>query len=277
MYFSTLYVIAPIAVVVAFILATSTVKILREYERAVVFTLGRFQKVKGPGLVLMIPFIQEMVRVDLRIQVIEIPTQDVISHDNVSMKVDAVLYFNVVNPERAIIQVQNYLPATNMLAQTTLRAVLGQHELDEMLSERKKLSADVQSILDSQTETWGIKVSNVEIRTVELTDNMVKAIAKQAEAERDRRAKIIHAEAEFQASQTLVNAAKILSSIPAAMQLRYLQTLTEIGAEQNSTIIFPMPIDIIKPFLELLDKAGKAPVANGLIQGSTVQELPLAH
>ena len=243
----------------AFILVTATVKILREYERAVVFTLGRFQKVKGPGLVLLIPFIQEMVRVDLRIQVIEIPTQDVISHDNVSMKVDAVLYFNVVNPERAIIQVQNYLPATNMLAQTTLRAVLGQHELDEMLSERKKLSEDVQSILDAQTETWGIKVSNVEIRTVELTDNMVKAIAKQAEAERDRRAKIIHAEAEFQASQTLVNAAKILSSIPAAMQLRYLQTLTEIGAEQNSTIIFPMPIDIIKPFLELLDKAGKAP------------------
>ena len=277
MYFSTVYIIAPILVVVAFILATSTVKILREYERAVVFTLGRFQKVKGPGLVLLFPFVQEMVRVDLRIQVIEIPTQDVISHDNVSMKVDAVLYFNVVNPERAIIQVQNYLPATNMLAQTTLRAVLGQHELDEMLSERKKLSADVQSILDSQTETWGIKVSNVEIRTVELTDNMVKAIAKQAEAERDRRAKIIHAEAEFQASQTLVNAAKILSSIPAAMQLRYLQTLTEIGAEQNSTIIFPMPIDIIKPFLELLDKAGKAPVANGLIQGSTVQELPLAH
>jgi regulator of protease activity HflC (stomatin/prohibitin superfamily) len=277
MSFPTLYVIAPVLVVVAFILATSTVKILREYERAVVFTLGRFQKVKGPGLVLLFPFVQEMVRVDLRIQVIEIPSQDVISHDNVSMKVDAVLYFNVVNPERAIIQVQNYLPATNMLAQTTLRAVLGQHELDEMLSERKKLSEDVQSILDSQTETWGIKVSNVEIRTVELTDNMVKAIAKQAEAERDRRAKIIHAEAEFQASQTLVNAAKILSSIPAAMQLRYLQTLTEIGAEQNSTIIFPMPIDIIKPFLALLDKAGKAPVANGLIQGSTVQELPLAH
>ena len=277
MYFSILYVIIPIVVIAAFILVTAAVKILREYERAVVFTLGRFQKVKGPGLVLMIPFVQEMVRVDLRIQVIEIPTQDVISHDNVSMKVDAVLYFNVVNPERAIIQVQNYLPATNMLAQTTLRAVLGQHELDEMLSERKKLSEDVQSILDSQTETWGIKVSNVEIRTVELTDNMVKAIAKQAEAERDRRAKIIHAEAEFQASQTLVNAAKILSSIPAAMQLRYLQTLTEIGAEQNSTIIFPMPIDIIKPFLELLDKAGKAAVANGLIHGSALQESPLAH
>jgi regulator of protease activity HflC (stomatin/prohibitin superfamily) len=276
-YFSTLYIIAPILIVAAFILITASVKILREYERAVVFTLGRFEKVKGPGLVLLFPFVQEMVRVDLRIQVIEIPTQDVISHDNVSMKVDAVLYFNVVNPEHAIIQVQNYLPATNMLAQTTLRAVLGQHELDEMLSERKKLSADVQSILDSQTEAWGIKVSNVEIRTVELTDNMVKAIAKQAEAERDRRAKIIHAEAEFQASQTLVNAAKILSSIPAAMQLRYLQTLTEIGAEQNSTIIFPMPIDIIKPFMELLDKAGKSPAANGLIHGASTQEAPLAH
>ena len=179
------------------------------------------------------------------------------------MKVDAVLYFKVVDPERAIIQVQSYLPATNMLAQTTMRAVLGQHELDEMLSERKKLNEDVQGILDAQTETWGIKVSNVEIRTVELTENMVRAIAKQAEAERDRRAKIIHAEAEFQASQTLVNAAKILSSVPAAMQLRYLQTLTEIGAEQNSTVVFPMPIDIIKPFLELFEKPAKARDLNG--------------
>jgi regulator of protease activity HflC (stomatin/prohibitin superfamily) len=253
----------PILVILFVFLAASTIKILRQYERAVVFTLGKFQAVRGPGLVLLVPLIQEMVRVDLRIQVIEIPTQDVISRDNVSMKVDAVLYFKVSDPERAIIQVQDYLPATNMLAQTTLRAVLGQHELDEMLSERKKLSTDVQSILDSQTEIWGIKVSNVEIRTVELTENMVRAIAKQAEAERDRRAKIIHAEAEFQASQTLVNAATILSTIPAAMQLRYLQTLTEIGAEQNSTIIFPMPIDIIKPFLELLEKADKRPMANG--------------
>src|SRR5487761_1621641 len=263
MSFSLWYVIIPIAFVVTFSVLMAAVKILREYERAVVFTLGRFQGVKGPGLVLLIPFFQEMVRVDLRIQVIEIPTQDVISHDNVSMKVDAVLYFNVVDAERAVIRVQRYLPATVMLAQTTLRAVLGQHELDEMLSERKKLSADVQSILDAQTETWGIKVTNVEIRTVELTDNMVRAIAKQAEAERDRRAKIIHAEAEFQASQTLVNAAQILGSIPAAMQLRYLQTLTEIGAEQNSTVVFPMPIDIVKPFLELLDKAGKPRGANG--------------
>ncbi len=250
--------LVPIIVMVLLILAMASIRILREYERAVVFTLGRFDKVKGPGLVLLMPLIQQMVRVDLRIQVIEIPSQDVISRDNVSMKVDAVLYFNVVNPEHAIIQVQDYRPATNMLAQTTLRAVLGQHELDEMLSERKKLSTDVQSILDAQTETWGIKVSNVEIRTVELTDNMVRAIAKQAEAERDRRAKVIHAEAEFQASQTLVNAATILSSIPAAMQLRYLQTLTEIGAEQNSTIVFPMPIDIIKPFLSILDAAADA-------------------
>ncbi len=254
---------APVVALAAIVLIGESVRILSVYERAVVFTLGRFQKVKGPGLVLLIPFLQEMVRVDLRIQVIEIASQDVISRDNVSMKVDAVLYFNVVNPERAIIQVQHFLPATNMLAQTTLRAVLGQHDLDEMLSERKKLSVDVQSILDSQTETWGIKVSNVEIRTVELTENMVRAIAKQAEAERDRRAKIIHAEAEFQASQTLVNAAKILSSVPAAMQLRYLQTLTEIGAEQNSIVVFPMPIDIIKPFLELIEKPSIGLGSNG--------------
>jgi regulator of protease activity HflC (stomatin/prohibitin superfamily) len=263
------------ALLVAFFLIGASVKILRQYERAVVFTLGRFQSVKGPGLVLLIPFLQEMVRVDLRIQVIEIPSQDVISRDNVSMKVDAVLYFNVVNPERAIIQVQSYLPATNMLAQTTLRAVLGQHDLDDMLSERKKLSTDVQSILDTQTETWGIKVSNVEIRTVELTENMVRAIAKQAEAERDRRAKIIHAEAEFQASQTLVDAAKILSSIPAAMQLRYLQTLTEIGGEHNSTIVFPMPIDIMKPFLQILDKAGAAAGPNGASLKPRIKEAPL--
>src|SRR5580658_9827950 len=253
----------PLIMVVVLSLLLAAVKILRQYERAVVFTLGKFQAVRGPGLVLLIPFVQEMVRVDLRIQVVEIPTQDVISRDNVSMKVDAVLYFNVADPERAVIQVQEYLPATNMLAQTTLRAVLGQHDLDEMLSERKKLSVDVQAILDAQTETWGIKVSNVEIRTVELTDNMVRAIAKQAEAERDRRAKIIHAQAEFQASQTLVDAAKVLSSIPAAMQLRYLQTLTEIGAEQNSTIVFPMPIDIMKPFLDLREKAGKPAGVNG--------------
>lgn len=244
---------------VALIFIRAAVKILRQYERAVVFTFGKFQYVNGPGLVFLIPFVQVIVRVDLRIQVVEIPSQDLISRDNVSMKVDAILYFNVINPEHAIIKVESFLPATMMLAQTTLRAVLGQHTLDEMLSERKKLSDDLQEILDAQTNIWGIKVSNVEIRTIELTEDMVRAIAKQAEAERDRRAKIIHAEAEFQASQTLVNAAQILSSIPAAMQLRYLQTLTEIGAENNSTVIFPMPIDLIKPFLELMEKKTPAP------------------
>jgi regulator of protease activity HflC (stomatin/prohibitin superfamily) len=259
----TSFYLLPTIFIIAVTLIGASVRILREYERAVVFTLGRFQKVKGPGLVLLVPFFQQMVGVDLRIQVIEIPSQDVISHDNVSMKVDAVLYFKVTDPERAIIQVQDFLPATKLLAQTTMRAVLGQHELDEMLAERIKLNTDVQSILDSQTEAWGIKVTNVEIRTVELTDNMVRAIAKQAEAERDRRAKVIHAEAEFQAAQTLTNAAKILSTVPAAMQLRYLQTLTEIGAEQNSTVVFPMPIDVIKPFLDLMAQSSKAPALNG--------------
>jgi regulator of protease activity HflC (stomatin/prohibitin superfamily) len=274
MLFPSLYIL-PIVFVVG-ILVMASVKILREYERAVVFTFGRFQSVMGPGLVFLIPFVQEMVRVDLRIQVIEIPTQDVISKDNVSMKVDAVLYFNVVNAEHAIIKVQDYMPATVMLAQTTLRAVLGQHQLDEMLSERTKLNDDVQSILDAQTETWGIKVSNVEIRTVELTENMIKAIAKQAEAERDRRAKIIHAEAELQAAQTLTNAAKILSTDPSAMQLRYLQTLTEIGAEQNSTVIFPMPLDIVTPFLALLDKTAKPSTLNGALAPKPVETTPAA-
>ena len=240
---------------VAFAILTATIKILREYERAVVFTLGRFQAVKGPGLVLLVPGIQQMVRVDLRTQVLEIPTQDIISLDNVSMKVDAILYFNVVDAERAIIQVQDFLPATKMLAQTTLRSVLGQHALDDMLSERKKLSSDVQAIVDVQTELWGIKVTNVELRTMDLTENMIRAIAKQAEAERDRRAQVIHAEAEFQAAQKLVDAATILGAVPAAMQLRYLQTLTEIGAEQNSTVIFPMPLDVVKPFMQLVDAA----------------------
>ena len=263
MEFMSYYIAYAVVFFIAISLVGASVRILRQYERAVVFTLGKFQRVKGPGLVLLIPFVQELVRVDLRTQVIEIPSQDVISRDNVSMKVDAVLYFSVVDPERAIIQVQRYLAATSMLAQTTMRSVLGQHELDEMLSERKKLSTDLQSILDTQTEAWGIKVSNVEIRTVELTDNMVRAIAKQAEAERDRRAKIIHAEAEFQASQTLVDAAEILSSTPAAMQLRYLQTLTEIGTEQNSTVVFPLPIDLIRPFLDIVDKAGRSAGTNG--------------
>ena len=251
-------------------LANTSIKILRQYERAVVFTLGRFSSVKGPGLIFLVPFIQLMVRVDLRTVVMEVPSQDLITRDNVSVKVDAVLYFHVVDPEKSIIAVEQYIAATNMLAQTTLRSVLGQHELDELLSKRATLNSDVQEILDTRTSEWGILVTAVEIRDVQLTDNMVKAIAKQAEAERDRRAKIIHADAEFQAAQTLTNAASILSSVPAAMQLRYLQTLTEIGGENNSTVVFPMPIDIVKPFLDLLNKdaahpaALPAPVSNGL-------------
>jgi len=246
-------------------LANATIKVLREYERGVIFTLGRFSHVGGPGLILLIPLVQQMVRVDLRTIVMEVPSQDLISRDNVSVKVDAVLYFHVIDPEKAVIQVEQFIAATNMLAQTTLRSVLGQHELDEMLAERTKLNTDIQNILDSRTKAWGIDVSAVEIRDVQLTDNMVKAIAKQAEAERDRRAKVIHAEAEFQASQTLVNAASILASVPAAMQLRYLQTLTEIGGEHNSTVVFPMPLDIVKPFLDILGKnAAAAPASNGI-------------
>jgi regulator of protease activity HflC (stomatin/prohibitin superfamily) len=250
--------------VLVLLLANASLKVLRQYERGVVFTLGRFSGVRGPGLILLVPLVQQIVRVDLRTIVMEVPSQDLISRDNVSVKVDAVLYFHVVDPAKSVIQVEQFIAATNMLAQTTLRSVLGQHDLDEMLSERAKLNTDIQDILDSRTKDWGIDVSAVEIRDVQLTDNMVKAIAKQAEAERDRRAKVIHAEAEFQAAQTLVNAANILATVPAAMQLRYLQTLTEIGGEHNSTVIFPMPLDIVKPFLDILDKnAALAPSMNG--------------
>lgn len=235
----------------------SSLKIVYEYQRAVVFQLGRFLKVKGPGLIIVWPVIQRMARLDLRTQVHEVPPQDVISRDNVSVKVDAVLYFHIVDPEKAFIQVEDYFSATSKLAQTTLRSVLGKHELDEMLSERDKINADIQSILDTQTESWGIQVSNIEIRDISLTENMIQAIAKQAEAERDRRSKVIHADAEFQAAQTLVNAATILASAPGGMQLRYLQTLTEIAVEKNSTVIFPMPIDLIKPFLQIIEKEAK--------------------
>jgi regulator of protease activity HflC (stomatin/prohibitin superfamily) len=248
--------------IIVLVLLFSSVKILREYERAVVFRLGRFQAVKGPGLILIVPFVQQIVRVDLRTVVMEVPAQDVISRDNVSLKVDAILYFRVMDAQKAIIQVENFLGATNMLAQTTLRSVLGEHELDEMLAKRDELNADVQKTLDVQTESWGIKVISVEIREVTLTENMIRSIAKQAEAERDRRAKVIHAEAEFQAAQTLLNAAQILAKDPAAMQLRYLQTLTEVGGEHNSTIIFPMPIDLIQPFLQIMqNSAGENAVA----------------
>lgn len=226
-------------------LLVSAIRILREYERAVVFQLGRFWGVKGPGLVIIIPVLQQMVRVDLRTIVLDVPTQDVISRDNVSVKVNAVLYFRVVDPERAIIQVANFMEATSQLAQTTLRAVLGKHELDEMLAERERLNIDIQQVLDAQTDAWGIKVANVEIKHVDLDESMVRAIARQAEAERERRAKVIHAEGELQASEKLQQAALVLSRQPGAMQLRYLQTLGAIAGDKSSTIVFPLPIDVL--------------------------------
>ncbi|MER1968219.1 slipin family protein [Castellaniella sp. GW247-6E4] len=224
-------------------------RILREYERAVIFTLGRYTGTKGPGLVIVIPFLQQLVRVDLRVVTMDIPPQDVISRDNVSVQVNAVVYFRVVAPEKAIIQVEHYLEATSQLAQTTLRAVLGKHELDEMLSEREKLNHDVQVILDAQTDGWGIKVTAVEIKHIDLNETMVRAMARQAEAERDRRAKIIHAEGERQAAQALQEAAHTLSQEPSAMQLRYLQTLTQVAGDKSSTLVFPVPIDLLAGFL----------------------------
>ncbi len=230
------------------------IKVMREYERAVVFTFGRFTSVKGPGLIIIIPLVQQIVRVDLRTIVMDVPSQDVISRDNVSVKVNAVVYFRVMDPERAIIQVENYHDATSQLAQTTLRSVLGQHELDEMLAEREKLNRDIQQILDEQTDAWGIKVSNVEIKHVDIDESMIRAIARQAEAERERRAKVIHAEGELQASTKLLEAANILSTNPQSIQLRYLQTLTEIAGEKNSTIAFPVPIDLLTIFFEKISK-----------------------
>jgi len=220
----------------------NAIKILREYERGVIFQLGRFWKVKGPGLILVIPVIQQMERVDLRVIVMDVPTQDVISRDNVSVKVNAVVYFRVIDPEKAIIQVEKYLEAVSQLAQTTLRSVLGQHELDDMLAERDKLNKDVQAILDRQTDAWGIKVANVEIKHVDLDESMIRAIAKQAEAERQRRAKVIHATGEKQAAEELVEAARKLEEEPAAIQLRYLQTLTEIASDKSNTIVFPLDL-----------------------------------
>lgn len=220
-------------------------RILREYERGVVFMLGRFWKVKGPGLILIIPGIQQMVRVDLRTVVFDVPSQDVISRDNVSVKVNAVVYFRVIDPAKSILQVEDYLNATSQLAQTTLRAVLGKHELDEMLAERETLNSDIQLALDAQTDAWGIKVSNVEIKHVDIDETMVRAIAKQAEAERERRAKIIHAEGELQASEKLLAAAEILAVRPEAMQLRYLQTLSNIAGDKTNTIVFPMPGELM--------------------------------
>lgn len=233
-------------VILLALLIFSAFRVLREYERGVVFMLGRFWRVKGPGLVLVIPVIQQMVRVDLRTVVMDVPAQDVISRDNVSVKVNAVVYFRVVDPQNAIIQVANFLEATSQLAQTTLRAVLGKHDLDEMLSEREKLNLDIQKVLDAQTDAWGIKVSNVEIKHVDLNESMVRAIARQAEAERERRAKVIHAEGELQASVKLLEAAQMLARQPQAMQLRYLQTLTQVAGDRSSTIVFPVPIEMME-------------------------------
>ena len=236
------------------ILLAASLRILREYQRAVVFQLGRFWQVKGPGLFFLIPGIQQMVRVDLRTVVFDVPPQDVITRDNVSVKVNAVVYFRVIDPQKAIIQVANFLEATSQLSQTTLRSVLGKHELDELLSEREQLNADIQQVLDAQTDAWGIKVSTVEIKHVDLNETMVRAIAQQAEAERARRAKIIHAEGELQASTKLLEAANILSQRAEAMQLRYLQTLTQIAGDKSSTIVFPVPMDVLGPLLEALRK-----------------------
>src|SRR2546426_2695468 len=237
------YFAAAVIVVIA-LLVMASIKILREYERGVVFFLGRFQSVMGPGLIIILPVIQQMVRVDLRTRVFDVPPQDVITRDNVSVKVNAVVYLRVVDPQLAIIQVANFSEATSQLAQTTLRAVLGKHELDELLSERERLNLDIQRVLDTQTDAWGIKVSTVEIKHVDINETMIRAIARQAEAERERRAKVIHAEGELQASEKLLHAAQMLAQQPQAMQLRYLQTLTNIAGDKSSTIIFPMPIDI---------------------------------
>ncbi len=243
----------PIVIIVIAILATS-IRILREYERGVVFTLGRFTGVKGPGLILLLPYVQQMVRVDQRTLVLDVPTQDVISRDNVSVKVNAVLYFRVVQADKSVIQVEDFQQATSQLAQTTLRSVLGKHDLDEMLSERDKLNNDIQDILDAQTDAWGIKVSNVEIKHVDLDESMIRVIARQAEAERERRAKVISAEGEEQAAQKLFEAAEILSARPEAMQLRYLNTLATIGTQNSTTIVFPFPIE----FGDLLSAVGGA-------------------
>lgn len=243
-----MYIFSTIAIIVFFIFLFNFFHVLREYERAVVFTLGRFWKVKGPGLIIIIPIIQQIVRVDLRTVVMDVPSQDVISRDNVSVRVNAVVYFRVVDPERAVIQVEDYQSAVSQLAQTTLRSVLGQHELDEMLAERNKLNTHIQQILDEHTDAWGIKIGMVEIKHIDLNENMVRAIARQAEAERERRAKIIHADGELQASEKLLQAAKVLSAQPQALQLRYLQTLSDVADEKNATIIFPIPIEFLRAF-----------------------------
>ncbi len=236
------------------LILSQAIKILREYERGVVFRLGRLAGTKGPGLVLIIPFIDKLVRVSLRTVAMDVPPQDVITKDNVSVKVNAVLYFRVLDPAKAVIEVEDFLFATSQLAQTTLRSVLGQAELDELLAEREKINEHLQQIIDSQTDPWGIKVSLVEVKHVDLPQEMQRAMARQAEAERERRAKIIHADGEYQASKQLYEAARVISQDPAALQLRYLQTLTEIASENNSTMLFPVPIDLLTPFLDAKKK-----------------------
>lgn len=238
-------------------LAVSSFRILREYERGVIFMLGRFWRVKGPGLIIVLPGIQQMVRVDLRVIVMDVPSQDVISRDNVSVKVSAVVYFRVIEPQKAIIQVENFIEAISQLAQTTLRLVLGKHELDVMLAERERLNADIQQILDTQTDAWGVKVANVEIKRVDIDESMVRAIARQAEAERERRAKVIHAEGEMQASEKLLQAAQVLAQSPQAMQLRYLQTLNAIAGDKSNTIVFPLPVELFKSMIEQDSKPGR--------------------
>ncbi len=244
----------PAVLILVIVLVAWSLRVLREYERGVVFQLGRFWMVKGPGLIILIPVIQQMVKVDLRIVVLDVPPQDVITRDNVSVKVNAVVYFRVVDPQKAVIQVADFLNATSQLAQTTLRAVLGKHELDELLAERERLNLDIQKILDSQTDAWGIKVSNVEIKHVDLNETMIRAIARQAEAERERRAKVIHAEGELQASEKLLQAANILSQRAEAMQLRYLQTLSNIAGDKASTIVFPVPMDMLTLMMDAIKK-----------------------
>ena len=245
---SSISIFAPVFLLAVVVFLASAINIFREYERGVVFTRGRFWRVKGPGLVIIIPLIQQVVRVDLRTIVLEVPTQDVISRDNVSVKVSAVVYLRVVDPQKAVIQVVDYLNATSQLSQTMLRSVLGKHLLDDMLAERERLNLDIQQALDAQTDGWGIKVSNVEIKQVDLTESMIRAIARQAEAERERRAKVIHAEGELQASEKLFQAARVLAQEPQAIQLRYLETLTVIGADKNTTVVFPLPMDLISLF-----------------------------
>ena len=266
-----IFTISLIAAVLAVL--ASALRVLREYERAVVFLLGRFQSVKGPGLIIIIPLLQQMVRVDLRTIVMDVPTQDLITRDNVSVRVNAVLYFKVLDPDHAVLNVENYMEAIGQLAQTTLRSVLGQHELDQLLAERERLNNNIQTILDQQTDQWGIKVASVEIKHVDIDESMIRAIAKQAEAERERRAKIIHADGEFEASSRLVEAASQLASEPGSMQLRYLQTLTEIAGEKSSTIVFPLPMNVMDSMRRLLGGRRDEDAGDGGDEGTAAAEV----